>query len=149
MWGSRDNPEAGEGPWLDLPLARLQVVGDELVRLNGRGHPVLRLRLRSIDGVSTGTGFDPMSALFLAGALGAATVGRFVSENNALTVVLYLAAVGGVLLAVFGSVRHQLVLVVGGKPLVVNCPDQADEVAGFAASLNAELAARKTSGGPP
>jgi hypothetical protein len=146
MWGaSENNPEPGadDRPWLELPLARLRVAGDELVRLNGRGNPVLRLPLRAIDQVSTGIGFDPMSALFLVAALGAAALGRFVSENNTLTVLLYLAAFGGVLLAIFGSVRQRVVLVTAGKPLAVNCPDAADEVAGFAASLSAELASRK------
>ena len=148
MFGSRDKPDesTGDGPWLELALAKLRVVGDELVRLNGRNNPVLRLKLREVDEVSTGTGFDPMSALFLAAALGGAAVGRFVSENNALTVLLYLAAFGGVLLAIFGSVRQQIVLRTAGKTLVVNCADPADEVAGFAASLTAELASRKASG---
>lgn len=148
MLGSRDNPEdSGEaGPWLELALARLRVVGDELVRLNSRGVPVLRLRLSAIDRVETSTGFDPMSALFLGAALGAAAVGRFVSENSSLTALLYLAAFGGVLLAIFGSVRQQIVVWTAGKALVVNCTDQADEVAGFAASLSAELATRKGAG---
>lgn len=144
MVGSRDNPDGSEGgPWLELALARLRVAGDELVRLNSRGVPVLRIRLKEIDRVETGVGFDPMSVLFLSAALGAAAVGRFVSENNSLTVLLYLAAFGGVLLAIFGSVRQQVVLWTAGKPLVVNCADPADEVAGFAASLTAELASRK------
>jgi hypothetical protein len=146
MLGSHDNPEGSPevGPWLELALARLRVVGEELVRLNSRGVPVLRLRLREIDEVGTGVGFDPMSALFLGAALGTAAIGRFVVENNnTLTVLLYLAAFGGVLLAIFGSVRQQVVVRTAGKTLVVNCADQADEVAGFAASLTAELASRK------
>ena len=147
MFGSRHKSydSTADGPWLELALTKLRVVGDELVRVNGRNNPVLRLKLREIDEVGTGTGFDPMSALFLAGALGAAAVGRFVvsEHNNALTVLLYLAAFGGVLLAIFGSVRQQIVLRTAGKTLVVNCADPADEVAGFAASLTAELASRK------
>ena len=148
MMGSRDNPEGSPeiGPWLELALARLRVVGDELLRLNSRGSPMLRLRLREIDDVATGIGFDPMSALFLGAALGAAAVGRFVSENSSLTALLYLAAFGGALLAIFGSVRQQVVLRMAGKTLVVNCADQADEVAGFVASLTAELVNRKAGG---
>jgi hypothetical protein len=145
MFGPRDNPEgtAGDAPWLELSLARLRVVGDELVRLNAKGNPVLRLRLGDVEEVYSHPAFDPMSALFLTGALGAAAVGRFVSESNTLTVLLYLAAFAGVLLAILACVRQQIVLRAGGKTLVVNCPDAADEVAGFATSLTAELVSRK------
>jgi len=151
MFGSHENPEGSSegGPWLELALARLRVVGDELVRLNSRGSPVLRLRLCEIDEVAYGVGFDPMSVMFLSAALAAAAVGRFVSENSSLTALLYLGAFGGVLLAIFGSVRHQVVLRTAGKTLVVNCADPADEVAGFAASLTAELASRKAVPGEP
>jgi hypothetical protein len=152
---NRDDAPAGfETGWPDASLprlelrgARLQVVGDELIRRNSRGGVVLRLRLDAIDEVTVRSRLDPMAAVILAFGLGLAALGCFVSESNILTTILYVIALLGAALAVIGIARTEIGIRLGEKTVPVYpsglVADGPDEVAGFVASLQAELNDRR------
>ena len=120
---------------LELRKTYLRVEEGELVRRNEAGGVVMRVPLDDLESVAYVREFNPFSFAILLVAGGIAAIGYFVSQYNVVTVLLYVLAM---LLGVFGlfGLRGDVVLVrTRGEAVRIASPDQADEVAGFVASL--------------
>jgi len=131
-----DQDQDSDLPYLELSRTNLVVVDGELQRLNKHGGLVLRLPLSTVEAVEMRNYFDPFSLIFLGLGAGLAWIGYAVSENNILTIVLYVAALLLAGLAVFGCIGQHIIVQATTGVLKIHVADSAEEGAGFVASLN-------------
>jgi hypothetical protein len=121
--------------FLLLPKTGLRVFKGELQRLAKGGGVTMRIPLDKVEDVTHRFQFNPGSLVSLAFACGLAAIARFVSESNALSSGLYVAA-GGLLCFALITLRSGFVVIrARDQNIDVLYIDLHDEAAGFALSV--------------
>ena len=126
---------------LTLPETRVEVHSSTLQRKNEDGSVLFELPLSSILSADFRRPFDPFCFLFIGTALAIAGIGRFASELNWLSCLLYLAAVVTMAIGFAGCRKDQLQLQTKNGEVLINCDELENEVRSFTTALNAILAA--------
>lgn len=122
---------------LELQQTRLRVEEGELVRRNQTGGIVTRVPLDDIEGVRYARDLSLFAVVTWMFSAGLAAIGYFVSENNVVSVALYVLASLGAAFGLIGLLNDVLLVKTRGENMRIACADPADEVAGFAMSLKA------------
>lgn len=130
-----DSSTASDGVTLELEKTHLQINNGELQRINKNGKVALRLPLTEVESVDFRRYFDPIGFVFSGIGLGLGAIGMFVSENNILTCLLYIAAVLVIGFAVIGSVAFHIIINTTDGETRVQCNDLPDEGWGFVTSM--------------
>ena len=129
---------------IDLELAKtqLRLSGRELQRLNSNDRPVLKIGLDDVKSVDLIRRFDRVSLLFLAVGVGLAVIGKYVSENSLLTVILYVIALPVTAMGFFAMQWPAVIFIIQTKEdaVRVQCNDPWDEAECFVASLRNVMA---------
>ena len=127
-------------PDLALPETRLQVQGDRLLRLNADGSTLMNLSLPSIVSVRFRDKFDPYSFAFAATAGGLVAIGKYVSDTNWVSCILYVLAIPLVMNFFYGIFRRTITIQRDDGPLDIVCSESKDQLQGFVLSLREMLA---------
>jgi hypothetical protein len=122
---------------LELQQTRLRVEEGELVRRNVSGGIVTRVPLDDIEGVRYTRDLSLFAVVTWLFSAGLAAIGFFVSENNVVSVALYVLASLGAAFGLIGLLNDVLLVKTRGENIRIACSDPGDEVAGFAMSLKA------------
>lgn len=120
---------------LELEKTRLRVEEGELVRRNESGGIVTRVPLDDIESVRYARDLSLFAVVTWAFSAGLAAIGYFVSENNIVSVALYVLASLGAAFGLIGLMNDVLLVKTRGEDIRIACADPGDEVAGFALSL--------------
>jgi len=122
---------------LELQRTRLRVEEGELVRRNEGGGIVTRVPLDDIEAVRYARDLSLFALVTWAFSAGLAAIGYFVSENNVVSVALYVLAILGAAFGMIGLLNDVLLVKTRGETIRIACLDPGDEVEGFAMSLKA------------
>ncbi len=133
-----DDDDWGEAD-LSLEQTRLLVYPDEVIRLNANGSAVLRISLASIESVDTRLRFTITTIYNLIACGAIFVIGRYASNANWLSCILYLFSMGFGLAAISGMMRRVLVLGRREQPLEIVVLESPDKVHGFVVSLREML----------
>lgn len=125
-----------------LPKSRLYVFDEELQRRNEDGTLLLRLPLASIHKVEFRRPLNPFCLVFVGTGLVCVGIAWFVSANNLLSCLLYVAALVLLVLAIGGMRHDQIVVWTETDAIVLDCAEQSDEVKCFVASFQSVLAGK-------
>lgn len=120
---------------LELEQTRLRVEEGELIRRNKTGGIVTRVPLDDIEGVRYARDLSLFAVVTWLFSAGLAAIGYFVSENNVVSVALYVLSSLGAAFGLIGLLNDVLLVKTRGENIRIGCLDPGDEVAGFAASL--------------
>ena len=129
-----------DDPELALPQTRLQVQGDRLLRLNEDGSTLMNLSLRSIVSVRFRDKFDPYSFAFAATAGGLVAIGKYVSDANWLSCLLYVLAIPLAVIFCFCVFDNTITIQQDDGSLDIVCSESKDHIQGFILSLREMLA---------
>jgi hypothetical protein len=143
---STDADEAPEPPItshehieLELPLAQLRLIGQELVReINGIVN--LRVPLKHIENIQVSTQISWMAVVFLTFGIGMGLIGFFLCPWQWLSIILYIVGLISFVLGMIGVRDNGLVLLINGDSVWIPCGDEATIVAGFVASIRVRIA---------
>jgi hypothetical protein len=121
---------------LHLLKTKLRVNGEELQRLNKDGGPVLRLPLHAIRSIEVRKKFDAICLVFIGMGVAAAAIGALISENNVLTIILYVVGVLFVGFGLLGAMALQITIRTDDDEVTtVQCSDMSDEAECFVTSV--------------
>ena len=126
-------------PDLALPETRLQVQGDRLLRLNADGSTLMNLSLPSIVSVRFRDKFDPYSFAFAATAGGLVAIGKYVSDTNWLSCLLYVLAIPLAVIFSFCVFDNTITIQQEDGSLDIVCSESKDQIQGFVLSLREML----------
>jgi len=122
--------------WLELPGSGLQVIADNLVCWSSDETALFRIPLAAIENVSLRRRIQWAGVRVIIFALGMGAIGAFVSESSILTAILYVVALGLLLIGGVGSIRKTLLIRVTGKLIGVPLGiESAEHAIGFIVSL--------------
>ena len=143
-----DSPTPTDAIDLELAKTKLRLSGRELQRLNSNDRPVLKIGLDDVKSVDLIRRFDRGSLLFLAVGVGLAVIGKYVSENSSLTVILYVIALPVTAMGFFAMQWPAVILVIQTREdaVRVQCSDPWDEAECFVASLRNIMAKDRPAG---
>jgi hypothetical protein len=122
-------------PYLELAKTRLSVEDGELLRRDDKGGIAMRIPLDDIESVrfSRPISFSPILPWFLAACLIA--LGRYFSESNTLSVLLYTFGAFAVFVGLVTIRKDTIFIRTRGEEMAIDCVEVADECQGFVASL--------------
>ena len=130
--------------WLELPGNGLQVIADHLVGWSSDETALFRIPLAAIESVSLRRRLEWAGMRVIIFALGMGAIGAFVSESSILTAILYVVALGLLLIGCVGAIRKTLLIRVTGKLIGVPLSMEGDEHAvGFVLSLQEAIQTSK------
>ena len=140
---SRPNDEADcwnnrlAKPDLTLPKTGVKVNRNDFWRENEDGSVLTRFPTQDIQSVSFSRPLNPSVFVFLAAGFGVVAIGRFLTENNSLAVLLYVVAVPVFAIGLLGAKADRLTVTRrSGEQVVFDCDETDDIVRQFVSSLS-------------
>ena len=131
-----DKEGVSESVLLSLPKTRLDVLQTKLHRRNADDSILFWLPLSAVLSAEFRRPIDSRSLVIIAAGAGLVAIGRFVSDYNLVTCLLYVSALFIVILPIFGIRKDQLVLRTAENTMYIDCDELSGDVRCFTIALN-------------